>query len=111
MYSIQHYVIKLVSDLRQVGGFHRVHQSCWHIVESGIKHNNPSPNTYITLSSLWKIKHKNMKTPFLDYKKSNKKVDIVFSARDGFLKWPSSSTIKVKRFESKINNFVYEYVT
>jgi hypothetical protein len=23
MYSIQHYVIKFVSDLRQVGGFHR----------------------------------------------------------------------------------------
>jgi len=24
VYSIQHYVIKFVSDLRQVGGFHRV---------------------------------------------------------------------------------------
>jgi hypothetical protein len=47
MYSIQHYVIKLVSDLWQVGGFHRVHQSCWHIIESGAKHHNPSPNTYI----------------------------------------------------------------
>jgi hypothetical protein len=107
MYSMQHYVIKLDSDLRQVGGFHRLHQSCWHIVESGVKHHNPSPYTYITLSPLWKIKHKNMKTPFLDYKN----VDINFSAHDGFLKWPSSSTIKVKRFESKINNFVYEYVT
>ena len=28
MYSTQHYAIKLVSDLRQVGGFHRVHQYC-----------------------------------------------------------------------------------
>jgi hypothetical protein len=37
MYSIQHYVMKLVSDLRQVGSFHRVHQSCWHIVERGVK--------------------------------------------------------------------------
>ena len=108
---MQHYVIKLVSDLGQVGGFHRVHQSFWHIVESGAKHHNPSPNTYITISPLWKIKHKNMKTPFLDYKKNNKNVDINFSACDKFLKWPSSSTIKVKRFESKINNFVYEYVT
>ena len=28
MYPIQHYAIKLVNDLWQVGGFHRVHQSC-----------------------------------------------------------------------------------
>jgi hypothetical protein len=27
MYSIQHYVIKLVSDLRQVGAFLRVHKT------------------------------------------------------------------------------------
>jgi hypothetical protein len=26
VYSIQHYVIKFVSDMRQVGGFLRVHQ-------------------------------------------------------------------------------------
>jgi hypothetical protein len=28
VYSIQHYVIKFVSDLRQVGGFLRVHVNC-----------------------------------------------------------------------------------
>jgi hypothetical protein len=48
-YSIQHYVIKFVRDLRQVGGFLRVLQFPlpikltttrynWNIVESGIKH-------------------------------------------------------------------------
>jgi len=26
VYSIQHYVIKFISDLRQVGGFLRIHQ-------------------------------------------------------------------------------------
>ena len=26
VYSIQHYVIKFISELRQVGGFHRVHR-------------------------------------------------------------------------------------
>ena len=47
VYSIQHYVIKCVSDLRQVGGFHQVHQSICpprynrNIVENGVKHHNP----------------------------------------------------------------------
>ena len=42
VYLIQHYVIKFVSDLRQVGGF--LHQQnwlsrySWNIVESGVKH-------------------------------------------------------------------------
>ena len=54
VYSIQHYVIKFVSDLLQVGGFLRV---LWFpppikltatiydrdIVEGGIKHHNPNP--------------------------------------------------------------------
>ena len=44
VYSIQHYVIKFVSDLRQVGGF--LHQSNWpprynfNIVESDVKLHN-----------------------------------------------------------------------
>jgi hypothetical protein len=52
VYSIQHYVIKLVSDLRQVGGFLRVlrfpplikpPRYNWNIVESGVKHHKPKP--------------------------------------------------------------------
>jgi hypothetical protein len=45
MYSIQHYVIKFVSDLWQVAVF--LHQYdwpprySWNIVESGVKHHNP----------------------------------------------------------------------
>ena len=52
VYSIQHYVIKFVSDLRQVAGFLPVlrfpppikltAQYHWNIVESGVKHNNQS---------------------------------------------------------------------
>jgi hypothetical protein len=51
VYSIQHYVIKLGSDLQQVGGFLRVFRfpppiklttmNNWNIVESGIKHYKP----------------------------------------------------------------------
>ena len=45
MYWIQHYVIKFVSDLRQVAGFLRVFwftppRYNWNIVESGVKHHN-----------------------------------------------------------------------
>ena len=50
MYSIQHYVIEFVSNLRQVGGFSGhsgfLHQwnwpprYVWNIVESGVKHHN-----------------------------------------------------------------------
>ena len=53
VYSIQHYVIKFVSDLRQVRGFLRVlrflHQFKWsprynwNIAESSAKHNNLTP--------------------------------------------------------------------
>jgi hypothetical protein len=46
VYSIQHYVIKFVSDLRHVGGFLRKLQFPprynWNIVESGIKHHKPN---------------------------------------------------------------------
>ena len=49
--SIQHYVIKFVSDLRQVDGFLRVRQQKnwpqrynWNIVESWAKHHKPNPN-------------------------------------------------------------------
>ena len=31
VYSIQHYVIKFVSDLRQVGGFHQVNIHTIHV--------------------------------------------------------------------------------
>ena len=54
VYSIQHYVIKFVSDLRQVSGFIRVlrfppainltaWRYSWNIVECGVKHHNPNP--------------------------------------------------------------------
>ena len=50
VYLIQHYVIKFVSDLRQVSGFHwfRSPINCrprynWNIVESGIKYYKPKP--------------------------------------------------------------------
>ena len=53
VYSIQHYVIKFVSDLRQVGGFLRLlrfpppikltPQYNWNIVESDVKHHQPNP--------------------------------------------------------------------
>jgi hypothetical protein len=47
VYSIQHYVIKLVSDLRHVGGFLRVlmfptTRYNQNIVESGVKHHKPN---------------------------------------------------------------------
>ena len=51
VYSIQHYVITFVSDLRQVGGF--LHQYNWpprynwNIVESGAKQHNSKLSTII----------------------------------------------------------------
>jgi hypothetical protein len=51
VYSIQRYVIKFASDLRQVGGFLRVFRFPppiklprynWNIVESGVKHHKPT---------------------------------------------------------------------
>jgi len=53
---MSHYMIKFISDLRQVGGF--LHQSnwqpryIWHIVESGFKYHNHNinPHTSITIT-------------------------------------------------------------
>jgi hypothetical protein len=47
VYSIQHYVIKFDSDLRQVGGFLRILQFPtprynWNIAENDVKHHNPN---------------------------------------------------------------------
>ena len=54
VYSIQHYLIKFVSDLWQIGGFLRVLQFPpprynWNIVESGVKYHKPNLN--LTLSN------------------------------------------------------------
>jgi hypothetical protein len=58
---LQHYVIKCVSDLKQVGGFLRVIQflppikrtatiSLKYIVESGVRHHNPlNVSTFVIL--------------------------------------------------------------
>jgi len=45
VYSIHHndYVIEFFSDLRRVGGLNWPPRYNWNIVESGIKHHNPSP--------------------------------------------------------------------
>ena len=55
VYSIQHYEIKFVSDLRQIGGFLRVLQFPqpikltatynWNIVDSGFKHHQTNKQT------------------------------------------------------------------
>ena len=54
MYSMQYYVIKFLSDLRQVGGFLRIlryppsikltdtSRYNWNIFESGVKHHKPT---------------------------------------------------------------------
>ena len=59
VYSIPHYVIKFVNDLRQVGGFLRVFRfpppikliaiSNWNIVESDVKHHKPKPVFYLSI--------------------------------------------------------------
>ena len=59
VYTTQHYVMKFVSDLRQVGGFLRVlwfsppinrpPRSNWNIVESGVKHHKPPKPTSLLL--------------------------------------------------------------
>jgi len=53
VYSIQHYVINFVSDLRQVNGFLWVlrfpplikltQRYNWNIIESDVKYHNPNP--------------------------------------------------------------------
>ena len=62
VYSIQHYVIKFVSDLRQVGSFLWVLRfpptikltttiyGNWNIAESGVKHHKPNLLFYTDLS-------------------------------------------------------------
>ena len=57
VYLIQHYVIKFISELRQVGGFlmysgflHQYNwqpQYNWNIVESGVKHHNRTQLTIV----------------------------------------------------------------
>ena len=50
-WGVQHYVIKFVSDLRQVGGFLWVlrflHQYNWNIVESCVKHHQTNKETLL----------------------------------------------------------------
>ena len=59
IYLIQHYVIKFVSDLRQVSGFLRVlrfppqkwPQRCnWNIFKRGVKQNKPTQNQVVCLN-------------------------------------------------------------
>jgi hypothetical protein len=52
--TLYNFIIKFVSDLQQVGGFHRVlHQLNqrqrynWNIVESGSKYHNPHRNPWL----------------------------------------------------------------
>jgi hypothetical protein len=62
MHSIQHYVINIVSDLRQVGGISGysgfLYQENWppwynwNIVESDVKHHNPNPQYLLKVSCL-----------------------------------------------------------
>jgi hypothetical protein len=52
VYSIQRYVVKFVSDLRQVGGFF-LHQKNWpprynwNIVESDVEHHKPTNQLFV----------------------------------------------------------------
>ena len=55
VYSIQHYVIKFVSDFRQVfseycGFLHWLPRYSWNIVESGIKHHKPTNYCYLYMT-------------------------------------------------------------
>ena len=56
VHSIQYYMIKFVSDLRQVGGFLQVLQFLprynWNIVENGIKYHKPKAKLILT-TYLW----------------------------------------------------------
>ena len=66
VYSIQHYVIKFASDLRQVGGFLRVlrfplpcsktdHDITEILLKVALKHQNPNPNLGQILNNLEEI--------------------------------------------------------
>ena len=50
--AIQHYVIKFIGDLWEIGGFLHAPYN-WNIVESGVKHHEPTPNPLMYL----RIKH------------------------------------------------------
>ena len=67
VYSIQHYVIKAVSDLRQVGGFPRVLRFPppynRNIVKNGLKHHNH--NLYHYWKKYMLIYNEICKTPFV----------------------------------------------
>ena len=56
VYSMQHYVIKHVSDLRQVGGFLQFPPTNLtddhDITESGVKHRNSNPNHSLSTLSV-----------------------------------------------------------
>ena len=51
VYSMQHYVIKFVSDFRQVGGFLRGYTN--KTDESGVKNNNPKPPMFLLSFFFW----------------------------------------------------------
>jgi hypothetical protein len=66
-----HYVIKFVSDLRQVGGFLRVnfgflHQYNWNIVESSVKHHKPK--TLKLFSTLQKKQYTSLFTDVVQHR-------------------------------------------
>ena len=57
VYLIQHYVIKFVSDLRQVSGFLWVLRFPppwynWNSIESVVKHHNPNPKMWSITASI-----------------------------------------------------------
>jgi len=58
VHSIQHYVIKFASDLRQVGDFLRFPPPIkpprynWNSVESGVKHHKPKPKNESSIMSI-----------------------------------------------------------
>ena len=63
VYSIQHYVINFISELRQVGGFPQVLRFPppinltiynWNSVESGVLHHKPKSNHIATRKHVWR---------------------------------------------------------
>ena len=88
VYSIQHYVIKVISDLRQVCGFSGYSdflyqwkwrpRYSWNIVESGIKHHDPNPQTsFSRVSNYSNHVRGNIKKKENHYTKKNNKVQIL----------------------------------
>jgi hypothetical protein len=80
--NVQHYVIKFVSDLRQVSGFLRVlrfpppiklsPRYSWNIIESGIKYHNP------TKQLLFSLTEKSRKCDFCSKNSFNKRPILKF---------------------------------